>query len=52
MDEIANELGVKPNLKAIFKEDPVFALRCLFGPCVPAQYRFKGQGNGKALRKP
>lgn len=51
MDEIANELGVKPNLKAIFKEDPVFALRCLFGPCVPAQYRLQGPGKWEGAKE-
>ncbi|KAH3891874.1 flavin-containing monooxygenase 5-like [Dreissena polymorpha] len=44
MDEIATILGVKPDMFVLFKEDPMFALRCLFGPCVPAQYRLQGPG--------
>ena len=44
MDEIANEIGAKPKLKEIFLEDPMLAARCLFGPCVPAQYRLQGPG--------
>ncbi|XP_053376257.1 flavin-containing monooxygenase 5-like [Mercenaria mercenaria] len=44
MDEIATEIGVKPKIKEMFFEDPMLALRCLFGPCVPAQYRLQGPG--------
>lgn len=44
MDEIASELGVRPDLKAVFRQDPKLALRCLFGPCLPYQYRLQGPG--------
>lgn len=44
MDEIATAIGVKPNMKELFLGDPLLALRCLCGPCVPAQYRLKGPG--------
>ncbi|CAH1802339.1 unnamed protein product [Owenia fusiformis] len=44
MDEIANEIGCKPDLKRMFLEDPMFAFRCWAGPCVPAQYRLCGPG--------
>ncbi|XP_065055085.1 flavin-containing monooxygenase 5-like [Rhopilema esculentum] len=41
-DEIAREIGCKPNfLKLLFK-DPSLAFSCLFGPCVPYQYRLMG----------
>lgn len=42
MDDIATEIGVKPNMLNLFKEEPLFAVRCFFGPCVPAQYRLNG----------
>ncbi|XP_033099009.1 dimethylaniline monooxygenase [N-oxide-forming] 5-like [Anneissia japonica] len=45
MDEIASEFGVKPNLFKIFLGNPRFALKCLFGPCYPYQYRLMGHGN-------
>ena len=42
MDDIASEIGVKPDMFALLREDPLFATRCFFGPCVPAQYRLHG----------
>lgn len=42
MDDIASEIGVKPNMLSLCREDPLFAVRCFFGPCVPAQYRLHG----------
>jgi len=42
MDDIAKEIGAKPDLTTIAMEDPLFAIRCFFGPCVPAQYRLNG----------
>lgn len=42
MDDIASEIGVKPDMFALFREEPLFAVRCFFGPCVPAQYRLNG----------
>ncbi|KAJ8312625.1 hypothetical protein KUTeg_009998, partial [Tegillarca granosa] len=44
MDEIANKIGVKPDFKKLFLDDPWLALRCIFGPCFPAQYRLHGPG--------
>ena len=43
-DEIASLIDVKPNLWALLFEDPFLALKCYFGPCVPAQYRLRGPG--------
>jgi len=42
MDDISSILGVKPNLWKLFIQDPVLAMKCFFGPCVPAQYRLMG----------
>jgi hypothetical protein len=50
MDQLADQIGVKPNLKKLFWEDPLFAMRCFFGPCVPAQYRLHGPGNWQGAR--
>lgn len=45
MDELAQEIGVQPQLSRMLVTDPGLALRCFFGPCVPAQYRLQGPGN-------
>lgn len=42
MDELAEEIGVKPDFRRLFRQDPFLAMRCYFGPCVPAQYRLMG----------
>ncbi|KAK3084537.1 hypothetical protein FSP39_014909 [Pinctada imbricata] len=44
MDDIASEIGVKPDLVRLFRDDPWLAARCYFGPCLPAQYRLQGPG--------
>jgi dimethylaniline monooxygenase (N-oxide forming) len=49
MDEIAEQIGCKPNIKHLFKEDPKLALHCLCGPCFPAQYRLRGPGKWRLL---
>ena len=50
MDEIAEQIGCKPNIKHLFKEDPKLALHCLCGPCFPAQYRLRGPGKWNGAR--
>ena len=50
MDEIAQQIGCKPDLRQLFKEDPRLALHCLCGPCFPAQYRLKGPGKWNGAR--
>ncbi|WAR03733.1 FMO5-like protein [Mya arenaria] len=50
MDELAAEVGVRPNMATLFREDPALALRCMFGPCLPAQYRIKGPGSWPGAR--
>lgn len=51
MDDIANEIGVRPNMTSLLTEDPLFAVRCFFGPCVPAQYRLHGPHSKPALAR-
>ena len=43
MDELAQIIGVKPNLTKYFFTDPKLWWNLLFGPCVPYQYRLKGK---------
>lgn len=42
MDELAQEIGAKPNLFRMLFKDPVLAFHCLCSPCIPAQYRLVG----------
>ncbi|XP_066411511.1 flavin-containing monooxygenase 5-like isoform X1 [Molothrus aeneus] len=44
MDELALQLGVKPNLLSLFLTDPRLAMEVAFGPCTPYQYRLRGPG--------
>uniref|UniRef100_A0A8C5UDX6 Flavin-containing monooxygenase n=1 Tax=Malurus cyaneus samueli TaxID=2593467 RepID=A0A8C5UDX6_9PASS len=44
MDELACQLGVKPNLLTLFLTDPKLAMEVAFGPCTPYQYRLQGPG--------
>ncbi|NWX63544.1 FMO5 monooxygenase, partial [Promerops cafer] len=44
MDELACQLGVKPNLLTLFLTDPKLAMEVAFGPCTPYQYRLRGPG--------
>ena len=44
MDGIAEEIGVKPDFAQLFRDDPWLAVRCFFGPCIPAQFRLYGPG--------
>ncbi|KFW76863.1 Dimethylaniline monooxygenase [N-oxide-forming] 5, partial [Phalacrocorax carbo] len=51
MDELACQVGVKPNLLALFLTDPKLALEVLFGPCTPYQYRLRGPGKWPGARE-
>ncbi|GFO26102.1 dimethylaniline monooxygenase [n-oxide-forming] [Plakobranchus ocellatus] len=42
MDQVASKIGAKPNLWKYLLTDPELALKCYFGPCLPAQYRLVG----------
>jgi len=50
-DELANEIGCKPNCVRLFFSDPGLALRCFFGPCTPSQYRLTGPGAWVGAKK-
>ena len=50
-DEIAIEVGCKPDLFKLLFSDPALALRCFFGPCTPAQYRLMGPGTWEGAKK-
>lgn len=51
MDEIAKQIGCKPDMTTIFKQDPKLALHCLFGPCFPSQYRLVGPGRWNGAKR-
>ncbi|XP_002715274.1 flavin-containing monooxygenase 5-like [Oryctolagus cuniculus] len=51
MDEIASELGVKPNLFSLFLWDMRLAKEIFFGPCTPYQYRLQGPGKWDGARQ-
>ncbi|NXX06947.1 FMO5 monooxygenase, partial [Larus smithsonianus] len=51
MDELACQVGVKPNLLALFLTDPKLALEVAFGPCTPYQYRLRGPGKWSGARE-
>ncbi|XP_071504304.1 flavin-containing monooxygenase 5-like [Diadema antillarum] len=51
LDEIASEIGVKPNLLVLLLTDPVLAYHYIFGPYVPAHYRIHGSHRWAAARE-
>lgn len=51
MDEIAKQIGCKPDMTTIFTQDPKLALHCLFGPCFPSQYRLVGPGRWNGAKR-
>ncbi|XP_063796098.1 flavin-containing monooxygenase 5-like isoform X2 [Pseudophryne corroboree] len=51
MDELAEEIGCKPNIMQLFLSDPKLAWEIFFGPCSPYQYRLCGPGEWKDARK-
>lgn len=51
MEELADLVGVKPNLLSLAFTDPKLALQLLLGPCTPAQYRLQGRGKWNGARK-
>ncbi|XP_010219729.1 PREDICTED: dimethylaniline monooxygenase [N-oxide-forming] 5-like, partial [Tinamus guttatus] len=50
MDELADQLGVRPNLLSLFLTDPRLAAEVLLGPCSPYQYRLRGPGRWHGAR--
>lgn len=51
MEELAELVGVRPNLLALAFTDPKLALQILLGPCTPVQYRLQGPGKWAGARK-
>ncbi|KFP64998.1 Dimethylaniline monooxygenase [N-oxide-forming] 5, partial [Cariama cristata] len=51
MDELACQVGVKPNLLTLFLTDPKLAREVAFGPCTPYQYRLRGPGEWAGARE-
>ncbi|XP_041493977.1 flavin-containing monooxygenase 5 isoform X2 [Microtus oregoni] len=51
MEEIAELLGVRPNLLSLAFTDPRLALQLLLGPCTPIQYRLQGPGKWAGARQ-
>ncbi|KAG8436654.1 hypothetical protein GDO86_007666 [Hymenochirus boettgeri] len=51
MDELAELLGVKPNLWNLLLSDPKIAWHVYFGPCTPYQYRLTGHGKWDKARE-
>lgn len=51
MEEIAELVGVKPNLLSLAFTDPRLALHLLLGPCTPVQYRLQGPGKWAGARQ-
>ncbi|XP_073427648.1 dimethylaniline monooxygenase [N-oxide-forming] 2-like isoform X2 [Dendrobates tinctorius] len=50
MDEVAEEIGVHPNIMRLLITDPKLALKVFFGPCTPYQYRLTGPGKWSGAR--
>ncbi|XP_041370067.1 flavin-containing monooxygenase 5-like [Gigantopelta aegis] len=50
MDQLAELIGCKPNVLSMLMSDPKLALKCWFGPCIPAQYRLTGPGEWSGAR--
>uniref|UniRef100_A0A803SPG5 Dimethylaniline monooxygenase [N-oxide-forming] 3 n=1 Tax=Anolis carolinensis TaxID=28377 RepID=A0A803SPG5_ANOCA len=44
MDELASDIGAKPNILRLFLTAPKLALKVYFGPCTPYQFRLLGPG--------
>ncbi|XP_075748741.1 flavin-containing monooxygenase 5-like isoform X2 [Rhipicephalus microplus] len=51
MDEMAELVGCKPRLGRLLLTDPVLAWACVFGPCLPYQYRLNGPGSWPRARQ-
>ncbi|KAF0877861.1 flavin-containing monooxygenase 5 [Crocuta crocuta] len=51
MDELADLLGVRPNLLSLAFTDPKLAIQLFWGPCTPIQYRLQGPGKWDGARK-
>lgn len=50
LDELASEIGAKPDLLSLLLKDPKLAMKLYFGPCNSYQYRLTGPGQWKGAR--
>lgn len=51
MEELADLVGVRPNLLSLAFTDPKLARQLIWGPCTPIQYRLQGPGKWDGARK-
>lgn len=51
LDELALEIGAKPDLFPLLFKDPVLAVKLYFGPCNSYQYRLVGPGQWEGARR-
>ncbi|XP_008275666.1 dimethylaniline monooxygenase [N-oxide-forming] 5-like [Stegastes partitus] len=51
MDEVAELVGVRPNILRMLLTDPRVGLNVMFGPCTPFQYRLRGPGKWAGARQ-
>ncbi|XP_049735873.1 flavin-containing monooxygenase 5 isoform X2 [Elephas maximus indicus] len=51
MEELADLVGVRPNLLSLAFSDPKLALQLFWGPCTPIHYRLQGPGKWDGARK-
>lgn len=50
LDELALEIGAKPDLVSFLFKDPKLAVKLYFGPCNSYQYRLVGPGQWEGAR--
>ncbi|EHB08495.1 Dimethylaniline monooxygenase [N-oxide-forming] 2, partial [Heterocephalus glaber] len=50
LDELALEIGAKPDFIALLLKDPKLAIKLYFGPCNSYQYRLVGPGQWEGAR--
>ncbi|XP_026365177.3 flavin-containing monooxygenase 2 isoform X2 [Ursus arctos] len=50
LDELALEIGAKPDILSLLLRDPKLAVKLYFGPCNSYQYRLTGPGQWKGAK--
>ncbi|XP_027627345.1 dimethylaniline monooxygenase [N-oxide-forming] 2 isoform X2 [Tupaia chinensis] len=50
LDELASEIGAKPDFASLLLRDPTLAVKLYFGPCNSYQYRLAGPGRWDGAR--
>ncbi|KAI0218819.1 Dimethylaniline monooxygenase [N-oxide-forming] 5 [Lamellibrachia satsuma] len=51
LDELARDIGCRPNIAKLMLTDPTLAMRCYFGPAVAYQFRLQGPGKWPGARE-